>query len=289
MLSRIPRIVPWRAGQPAILRRPLAALLVGTAVLAWSASTATARNDRIVISGSSTVAPLVADIGKRFERLHPGVRVDVQSGGSSRGIQDVRRGLADIGMVSRDPTAAEADLRAQAIARDGIGIIVHADNRIDALRSDDVIAIFRGEKQDWSELGGPPTPITVVHKAEGRSTLELFLEHFAIARRDVRAHVVIGDNQHGIKAVAGSRGAVGYVSIGTAEFEARLGVPIRLVAIDGVAATTENVRLGVYPLARTLHLMTALEPVPQTRAFLAFASSEAVADIVRDHAFVALP
>src|SRR4051812_26938825 len=56
---------------------------------------------KIVLTGASTIAPLAIEIGKRFEALHHGVRVDVQTGGSSRGVNDVRQGLNDIGMVSR--------------------------------------------------------------------------------------------------------------------------------------------------------------------------------------------
>lgn len=36
---------------------------------------------KVVLTGSSTVAPLTAELGKRFETEHPQVRVDVQTGG----------------------------------------------------------------------------------------------------------------------------------------------------------------------------------------------------------------
>ena len=64
-------------------------------------STAFADAQKLVLTGSSTIAPLALEIGKRFEKLNPGVRVDVQSGGSTRGVNDARAGLADIGMASR--------------------------------------------------------------------------------------------------------------------------------------------------------------------------------------------
>jgi len=57
--------------------------------------------EKLVLTGSSTVAPLAAEIGKRFESLHPSVRIDIQTGGSSRGVNDARSGLASIGMASR--------------------------------------------------------------------------------------------------------------------------------------------------------------------------------------------
>ncbi|HEU5093125.1 MAG TPA: substrate-binding domain-containing protein, partial [Nitrospira sp.] len=66
------------------------------------AQTATADplSGKLVITGASTLAPLIGEIGKRFESLYPRVRVDIQTGGSSRGVADTRQGLADIGMVS---------------------------------------------------------------------------------------------------------------------------------------------------------------------------------------------
>ena len=65
---------------------------------------------KLILTGSSTVAPLANEIAKRFEQQHPGVRVDVQTGGSSRGIVDARRGTADIGMASRALAGDESDL-----------------------------------------------------------------------------------------------------------------------------------------------------------------------------------
>jgi ABC-type phosphate transport system substrate-binding protein len=40
--------------------------------------------EKLVLTGSSTVAPLASEIAKSFESLHPNVRIDVQTGGSSR-------------------------------------------------------------------------------------------------------------------------------------------------------------------------------------------------------------
>ena len=77
---------------------------------------------KLTLTGSSTVAPLALEIAKRFESLHPGIRVDVQSGGSSRGLADARQGLSDIGMVSRALKPGENDVLAFPIARDGIAM-----------------------------------------------------------------------------------------------------------------------------------------------------------------------
>lgn len=188
---------------------------------------------KLVITGASTLAPLISEIGKRFESLHPKVRVDVQTGGSSRGVADARQGLADIGMVSRAMKDEEKDLYAFPVARDGVGIILHKDNPVQALTDEQVVAIYTGKIINWKDVGGKDAPIAVVNKAEGRSTLEVFLHYFRLKNTDVKAQVVIGDNEQGVKTVAGNRNAIGYVSIGTAEYDESQGVPIKLLPTGG--------------------------------------------------------
>lgn len=248
---------------------------------------ASAADSKLVLTGSSTVAPLAAEIARRFEQRNPGVRIDVQSGGSSRGISDARSGLADIGMVSRALKAEEADLTAYLVARDGIGLIVHLSNPVVALSNDQVRAIYTGAVSNWSAVGGPDRRVTVVNKAEGRSTLELFLHYTGLKSKEIRAQVVIGDNQQGIKTVAGNPGAIGYVSIGSAEFEEAQGTPIRLLPMKGVPATVENVRNESFPLARPLNLVTRGKPGELAQRFIRFAQSDQVDDLIQAQFFVA--
>jgi phosphate transport system substrate-binding protein len=252
------------------------------------ASAADQLTGKLVISGSSTIAPVVSEIGKRFESLHPGVRVDVQTGGSSRGVADIRQGLADIGMVSRAMNDEENDLHAFSVARDGVGIILHKDNPVQALTDDQVTRIYRGKITNWKDVGGKDAPITVVNKAEGRSTLEVFLRYLKLKNTDVKAQVVIGDNEHGVKTVAGNRNAIGYVSIGTAEQNESQGVPIKLVPVGGVAASTETVGNGTFPLSRPLLIVTRTPPVGLAKAFIDFAQSKAVYDVITQQYFIPL-
>jgi phosphate transport system substrate-binding protein len=245
-------------------------------------------NGKLVIAGASTLAPLIAEIGKRFESLYPAVRIDVQSGGSSRGVADARQGLADIGMVSRAMKEDERDLSAFPIARDGVAPILHQDNPVQALTDEQVVAIYTGKITNWKTVGGTDAPITVVNKAEGRSTLEVFLQYFKLKNVDVKAQIVIGENEQGVKTVAGNRSAIGYVSIGTAEYDAAHGVPIKLLPTGGVVASTESVGKGIFPLSRPLHIVTRTPPVGLAKAFIDYAQSKAVHDLIRQQYFVPL-
>jgi len=212
----------------------------------------------------------------------------VQTGGSSRGVTDARQGLADIGMISRAMKDDEKDLHAFTVARDGVGIIVHKDNPIRTLSDEQVIAIYTGKITNWKEVGGKEAAITVVSKAEGRSTLEVFLHYFKLKNTDIKPHVVIGDNEQGVKTVAGNRNAIGYVSIGTAEYDESQGVPITLLSTGGVPASTESVRNGTFPISRPLHIVTRTAPAGLAKAFIEYAQSKAAHDLITQQYFVPL-
>ena len=243
-------------------------------------------HDRLVITGSSTIAPLVLAIGKRYESRRSGVRIDVQTGGSSRGISDIRQNLAQVGMASRALKEDEQDLYGTVIAYDGIGLIVHRSNTLAALDSNDITAIYTGRITNWKEVGGIDAPITVVNKADGRATLDLFLNYFNLQNTQVQAHVVIGDNEQGIKTVAGNPHAIAYVSIGTAEYDAAHGVPIKLLQLETVPASLKTLQEGRFPLARPLTLVTKKTPTGAVKAFINFAKSPEVHDLVTQYYFV---
>jgi phosphate transport system substrate-binding protein len=272
----------------ALVAISMAALMSVPASAGGQANAADQLTGKLVITGASTLAPLIGEIGKRFESLHPKVRIDVQSGGSSRGVADARQGLADIGMVSRAMKDDERDLSAFPVARDGVCPILHQENPVQALTDEQIVEIYTGKISNWKLVGGKDAPITVVNKADGRSTLEVFLQYFKLKNSDVKAQVVIGDNEQGVKTVAGNPHAIGYVSIGTAEYDAIHGVPIKLLPIGGVAASTENVRTGVFPLSRPLHLVTRTTPSGLAKAFIEYAQSKAVHDLISQQYFVPL-
>ncbi|WP_447971001.1 phosphate ABC transporter substrate-binding protein [Nitrospira sp. M1] len=262
------------------------ALLFLTLSACQDSPATSADNFKLVITGSSTIAPLVAEIGKRFEAQRPGSRIDVQTGGSSRGIADIRQGLADIGMASRALRPSEQQLHGIILAHDGIGMIVHQSNPLSSLDSNNIINIYTGKVKNWKDVGGINAPITVINKAEGRATLALFLQHFHLTSPQIKAHVVIGDNEQGIKTVAGNPNAIAYVSIGTAEYDAAHEVPIKLLSLDSIPASLDEVQSGRFPLSRPLTLVTHTAPVGKVKTFIDFATSENMHDLVKRHYFV---
>lgn len=240
-----------------------------------------------MVTGSSTIAPLVADAAKLYEASHPGVRIEVQSGGSSRGISDATSRVAELGMVSRAlKDGEETKLTAHTIAMDGVCVIIHRDNPVRQLDKQQLIDIYTKQITNWKDVGGKDAAIVVANKAEGRSTLEVFLHYLDLDPADVKADVVVGENLHVIHSVVSNPNTVGYVSIGTAMAEEKAGTPIQLVVTDGKTPTMESVRDGSFPITRPLNVVTDAETSPAAKSFLDYLLSTEIHDIVEKHYFV---
>lgn len=262
--------------------------LISLSLLATSCSKPpeAAAQTKLVLTGSSTVAPLVTEIAKRYESQNPGVRIDVQTGGSSRGIADARQGVANIGMVSRALKDGEKDLQSFAIAKDGISVIINRDNPVKSLTDQQIVDIYTKKINNWKQVGGKDAPITVVNKAEGRSTLELFAEHYKLKNTNIRADVIIGDNEQGIKTISGNPNAIAYVSIGSAEYATTNKTPIKLLPANGIEASIITVGKGTFPISRPLNLVTKTIPNGLAQDFINYARSKHVQDIIEKQYFV---
>jgi phosphate transport system substrate-binding protein len=246
------------------------------------------RNVRnLVLTGSAGMMPLLRDIGKRFESDHPGVRVDVQTGGSSRGVSDTRQGLADIGMVARSLKPDEALLHATPIALDAVCIIVNRTNLVETLSDDQIAGMYTRSITNWKKVGGPDLPIVLVHMSDGHALLDLFLDYFKLRSTQIRADALIQDSEQGIQAVATRPGAIAYVSCSRGQAVGE-NVPIKPLKINGIAPTTENVRDGTYPLSRPLQLVTRDTPKGLAAEFIDFAHSNAVLDLIQKYHYVTL-
>jgi phosphate transport system substrate-binding protein len=243
------------------VKRPLVFLAAFPALAALYFLVPKGGAERYLLTGSSTIAPILQQVAEDLEAADGMVLIDVETGGSSRGIQDIRAQQCDVGMASRDLSPEEAEgLYIERIAYDGVAMIVNAENPLDGLTRAQIIGIYSGRIADWSELGGAAGEIHVVNKAEGRATLTVFLEYFGLKNSSIQADAVVGDNAQGVRMVAGNSRAIGYVSIGEALSAQERGAPLKLIALDGVAASKATVANGTYPLRRTLHLLFGAEP-----------------------------
>ena len=109
------------------------------------------RKGRIVIAGSTAVAPLMDVLADKYMKYHPKVKIEIQQTGSGAGITSVLAGACDIGISSRELTEEEMakGARASAIARDGIVVIVNQENETEDMTIDEIRDIFTGRRTVW--------------------------------------------------------------------------------------------------------------------------------------------
>ena len=115
---------------------------------------ATNATGTVVVSGSSSVAPVVEKIKEAYEATNPNVSVEMQQSDSTTGMNSLKEGMCDIGMASRELKDSElaAGLEPIVIAMDGIAIVVNHENSVDGLATEEVRDIFKGIITDWTEL-----------------------------------------------------------------------------------------------------------------------------------------
>ena len=108
----------------------------------------------VVVSGSSSVAPVVEKIKEAYEAVNHDVTIEMQQSDSTIGMNSLKEGMCDIGMASRELKDSElaAGLIPTVIAMDGIAVVVNHENPVNGLTSEEVKAIYMGELDKWSEI-----------------------------------------------------------------------------------------------------------------------------------------
>lgn len=108
----------------------------------------------VTVSGSSSVTPVMQKLAEEYQKVNQNVKIEVQQSDSTTGVTDAISGVSDIGMASRAVTDEELEqgVSAQAIALDGIAVIVNLNNALEEITTDSVLKIFTGEITTWSEV-----------------------------------------------------------------------------------------------------------------------------------------
>ena len=222
--------------------------------------------------GGGGALPQVQALTKRFSELHPGVVWDLSDVGSDSSVTLTQKGDTDFGFISRElKTAEQGTVRLDSIGVVGTAVVVNAKNKVTGLTKDQVRDIFAGKITDWSSVGGDPGKIKVIIREANSATRSNFESYFFGGKATYAPDAIeIFEIEETLKAVYSFKDAIAMASL----YGRTLGDPqIRLLAIDGVAATRENLVSGAYKVRRPLYLISNLEPSklkPAIRAFLDF-------------------
>lgn len=110
---------------------------------------------KVVVAGSSSVTPVMEKLSEAYKNVNSDVEIEIQMSDSTTGMKNAVGGICDIGMASRELKDDELkELTPTVIALDGIAVVVNNENPLENISSDDVKAVFTGEKTTWSEING---------------------------------------------------------------------------------------------------------------------------------------
>lgn len=145
------------------------------------------------------------------------------------------------------------------IGYDAFVFFVHKDNPIDNLTTEQVQGIYSGEITNWSEVGGKDEKIAAYQRNEGSGSQSMLIR-FMDGKEIMEAPTeMVDDLMVGIvERVSDYRSKPGSIGFSFRYYlEGIIKNPdIKLLSIDGVAPTVENIKNGTYPITGPLYAVT---------------------------------
>lgn len=251
----------------------------------------------ITVSGAWALYPMMVRWGEEYQRLYPGVRLDISAGGAGKGMADALAGVVEIGMVSRD-IAPEEEARgacAVPVTKDAVFPTICDRNPLlqDLMgcgipRTQFVELYIDGGATTWGKVVGKPEvtdPVHVYTRSDACGAAETWAKYLGAKQENLSGIAVYGDPGL-LDAVIKDPLGIGFNNLNYA-FDAATGQPVagaRVIPIDanenGIAdpgelldskaKAVEGVANGTYPSppARALYVVTKGAPTGLTKAFV---------------------
>lgn len=268
----------------------------------------------IISAGSDTLANLMTLWAEEFERIYPNTTSQIQAAGSSTAPPALINGTAQFGPMSRKMKSREIASfenkygykpTAIAVAIDALAVYVNKDNPIQQLSIPQIDAIFSatracGYDSDinlWKQLGLSGEWETRKIQIYGRNSASGTYGYFkkkALCKGDYKNNV---NEQPGsasvVQGITKSLNGIGYSGIGYRTSGIKTIDIAKKHDGDYIAASTENIMSGKYPLSRFLYIYINKKPnqplQPLEREFIKMILSKTGQLIVVKDGYIPLP
>ena len=241
----------------------------------------------VATNGSTSMEKVIGILSEQFMEDNDQVTITYDATGSGTGIEAAANGTCDIGLASRNLKDAEIEkgLVATTVALDGIAIIVNENCPVDDLTVEQIAAIFTGEITDWADFGGKGE-IACIGREAGSGTRDGFESITKTADKCVLAQELTSTGAV-IAAVKSSTNAIGYASFAAVEGQEG----IKVLTVEGVECTEENISNGTYVIQRPFNLVTVgdAELSEAAKAFFDYMLSEDAAELIAQAGAVPAP
>jgi phosphate transport system substrate-binding protein len=246
------------------------ALLTGMSL--FTASPAPAAQQEVIISGSTTVLPVMQKAGEAFMAANPDITLAISGGGSGNGIKALNEALCHIAMSSRDIKQSEVEQgKAKgvnpfrtSVAVDALVPVVHPENPVKNLSVEQLRDIYAGKIANWKDLGGRDETIVVISRDSSSGTYETWLELIMQKEKVAPSALLQASNGAVAQAVAKNRKAIGYIGFGY------LNSSLKKLDVNGIEATPATALSHTWPIARELYVFTNGQPSGAVKKLIDF-------------------
>lgn len=221
----------------------------------------------LTLAGSTSMAPLAAELADAYSDATPLARFQVTGWGTKSGLEALREGGVDVALASWLPPDAGDGWQATAVARDAIAVIVHPSNGVEGLGLLQLRDVFGGRTHDWATVGRTPGSGRVVQPVSrelGSGTRAAFESMVMDGQNVTPMAILVPSGEAVADYVASHPQAIGYVSLG------QVTESVKALAIEGEAASAAAAGRGSYPITRELWVVTLEPPGEEAKRFLRF-------------------
>jgi phosphate transport system substrate-binding protein len=233
-------------------------------------------------SGSDTMVNLALAWAETYQQEHADVRISVTGGGSGTGIAALINGTVDLANASRkikDEEIKQAEKNGIhptefVVARDAIAVIVNPNNPVHELTLEQISQIYKGEYNNWRQVGGENRPIVRLSRETNSGTHVYFLESVirlgnsndkSIFSQDT---LLLPSSEGIIAEVSSNPNAIGYDGLGYVTPDVKI---VAIAAKPGQAhilPSADTVNAGTYPIARDLYIYSGKTPTGAIKDYL---------------------
>ncbi len=225
------------------------------------------------------------------------LRISIAAHGTRTGFSALAQGEADLAAASRPISDEEArelahlgDLRSasseQVIGLDGVAVVVHPDNPLQALTIAELAKVFSGQIQRWEQLGGHAGPIHLYARDDRSGTFDTFRTLVLRPQgQELSPQAARFESGETLAAqVKADPAAIGFSSLTTVHE----GKALAIAEGDAPALlpTSANVASEDYPLSRRLFFYLPTNPSAPAKALAEFSQSPTGQAIVAAQGFV---
>ncbi len=190
----------------------------------------------ITISGAWALYPLVVTWAEEYQKINPGVVIDISAGGTGKGMADIRCGAVDLAMVSREISKAEIARGAWwiSVAKDAVVPMMSDANPLGEeilkrgiTRKEFAMIWMRGTLTSWDVLAKSEKkyPLHAYTRSDACGASETWAKYVGGTQEDLKGNVVYGDPGLADALRKDSLG-IGYINVYFA-YDAKTKKPIR--------------------------------------------------------------